>query len=127
MEPMTPVRHRRADRYRELPAEAPQEASAENVQEPIQEPVAASPTLRAQTPPRPAALRAPRPQLPVEAEAAAPMERPPRAAASRKRPQEKVKADAHRMPTWLTITICVCILLCGALFASECLMRAYLT
>ena len=89
MEPMTPVRHRRADRYRELPAEAPQEAPAENVQEPIQEPIAASPTLRAQTPPRPAALRAPRPQLPVEAEAAAPMERPPRAAASRKRPQEK--------------------------------------
>ena len=127
MEPMTPVRHRRADRYRELPAEAPQEAPAENVQEPIQGPIAASPTLRAQTPPRPTALRAPRPQLPVEAEAAAPMERPPRAAASRKRPQEKVKADAHRMSTWLTITICVCILLCGALFAGECLMRAYLT
>ena len=127
MEPMTPVRHRRADRYRELPAEAPQKAPAENVQEPIQGPIAASPTLRAQTPPRPTALRAPRPQLPVEAEAAAPMERPPRAAASRKRPQEKVKADAHRMSTWLTITICVCILLCGALFAGECLMRAYLT
>ena len=127
MEPMTPVPHRRADRYRELPAEAPQEAPAENVQEPIQEPIAAAPTLRAQTPPRPSALRAPRPQLPLEAEAAAPMERPPRAAASRKRPQEKVKADAHRMPTWLTITICVCILLCGALFAGECLMRAYLT
>ena len=127
MEPMTPVRHRRADRYRELPAEAPQKAPAENVQEPIQEPIAAAPTLRAQTPPRPAALRAPRPQLPLEAEAAAPLERPPRAAASRKRPQEKVKADAHRMPTWLTITICVCILLCGALFAGECLMRAYLT
>lgn len=123
MEPMTPVRHRRADRYRALPTEAP----AENVQEPIQEAIAASPTLRRKrlrVPPH--CVRLDR-SFPWKRKLPPPWERPPRAAASRKRPQEKVKADAHRMPTWLTITICVCILLCGALFAGECLMRAYLT
>lgn len=112
MEPTTPVRHRRADRYKETePAPGEGATAGGDV---------VSGGLRAEPAPRPAALRLPREQTPPE-----PMARP-------KPPPRPVQTGRERkreasFPTWLTITLCVLLLVAGALFAGECLMRAYLT
>lgn len=126
MEPTTPVRHRRADRYKELPEAAPMEAPVSEAppRSRVQPSAQPAPVPQA-APPKPAALRAPRP-MPASMQQPEAMERPPKPQ-MRKQPPRSAAKDTRRMPTWLTITLCVCILLCGALFASECLMRAYLT
>lgn len=112
MEPTTPVRHRRADRYKE-PHPAPTEGAAARGS-------ITSGGLQAAPAPRPTALRPQTAQTPPEPMARPkPPPRPPQRA--RERQQEAP------FPTWLTIALCVLLLVAGALFAGECLMRAYLT
>lgn len=155
MEPTTPVRHRRADRYhteqepvRRLPPDPPQEprpqapaavpgdryhrgmGTALAGQPPLRpapaqaQPTAAQPRpQQASAPPRPSPSPRPRITQPAPEEPPEPMDRhrlPPK---PRKPGKRKLPS---RMPLWLTVTLCVLVLVVGGLFAAESMMRGYI-
>lgn len=153
MEPTTPVRHRRAERYqtpepqepvRRMPPEEPQ-ASREAA------PAAVPGDRYHRGAPQRAAVPRPRPGQPEAAQAPGPqaaMAQPEPARAPRPRftqqpleePPEPM--DRHRlppkprkpgkrklpnrMPLWLTVALCVGVLVIGGLVAAESMMRAYI-
>lgn len=166
MEPTTPVRHRRAERYqnpepqepvRRVPAEelqpAPQPVRRVPAQESQPAPAAvpgdryhraapqgiAAPQSRAtrrepqgqaaspaSPPAQPWASQAPRPQFTQQ-----PLEEPPETMDRHRLPPKPRKPGKrklpNRMPLWLTVTLCVLVLVIGGLIAAESMMRAYIT
>ena len=155
MEPTTPVRHRRAERYqnpepqepvRRVPAEelqpAPQPVRRVPAQESRPAPAAvpgdryhraasqgaAAPQSRAirREPQGQAARPAPRPQFTQQ-----PLEEPPETMDRHRLPPKPRKPGKrklpNRMPLWLTVTLCVLVLVIGGLIAAESVMRAYIT
>lgn len=155
MEPTTPVRHRRAERYQaaepqepvlRVPAEAvqpsrqpasgavpgdryhrsaPQDAVAAPARVSRRAPQEreASP---ASAPSQPRVSHAPKPRISQQ-----PLDEPPEPMDRHRLPPKPRKPGKRklpsRMPLWLTVTLCVLVLVAGGLFAAESMMRAYIT